>query len=46
MEMLSVLLALSEEGPQSADEGPGMRSVNAFFDLSVNKLLNKQSRCQ
>ena len=46
MEMPSVFLALSEESQQSADEGPVMRGFDAFFDLSLHKLLNKQSICQ
>ena len=45
--MLSALLALCTQNPPVIfHKGPVMRSFDKFFVVSLNKLLNKQLRCQ
>ena len=50
MEMVSSLLALSEENHQwlvdSPHKRPVMQDFDIFFEVSLNKLLNKQSISQ
>ena len=51
MEMISALLALCEGNPLAPQwilppKGSVMHSFDAFFDVSLNKLSNKESSCQ